>query len=313
MALLFSPRPSSPVRHFAPVAIDRFPRTVFLREFCEGTSVELKECWASFRDYGGVWAADVDGDHVDELIVKPGGGWVGSAGPWYFLYRRQGNGWTSAEKGTRDVRSKDDEVGWQTKHPRFDVLPIVRNGHHDLRVVVNECMKWDGAKYVWYEPEDYHRLSPAWFDATDIYEAEMFWAIRYSGQDKIRFEPQWFPLARNDFLTLGGPPPQVQTAYPRVIVQTLDDPQEHVRWIGILKGGVWGIRGERVFFLAPQLSETFEGIASLRLEGDWLLGYGTIVNDDEKSDKRVLPSIRYNRRTHELLIDRHDYDGEPSN
>src|ERR1700676_1284685 len=296
MALFLSLRHSSPVQHFSPVPISRFPRAVFLREFCEGRSVELKECWASFRDYGGVWAAGVDGDHVDELIVQPGGDWAGSAGRWYFLYRRQGNDW----------------ITWR---PRFDVLPIVRNGHHDLRVEVDGCLKWDGAKYVWYEPEDYHRLSPAWFNASDHREAEMLWAIRYAGEKKMKFEPQWFPLAKHDFWTHGSPLPRSPVIYPpRMVLETLDDPQEHVRWMGILKGGVWGIRGDRVFFLAPQLSDTFEGIEELKFEGDWLLAYGhtriDVLEFEILPEDRVRPSIRYNRRTHELQIERHDYNWE---
>jgi hypothetical protein len=308
-AVLLSSNSSSSTRHFVPVPISRFPRAIFVREFCEGTPAEVKQCWASFRDHGAVWAADIDGDHVDELIVEPSGGWAGSAGPWYFLYRRQGTDWISAER--EHPKDKKDEVGWQTRDPRFDVLPVERSGHHDLRVVIDECMKWDGAKYVWYEPEDYRHLSPAWFDATDNREAEIFWMIRYAGQRTINFEPQSFPLTRDDFVTLQGPAPRVQVAHSRVIAVSLDDPEENVRWVGVAKGGVWGISGERVFFLAPQLSETFEGIVSLRLEGDWLLAYGTVVSDSEKSEvpgERVRPSIRYNRRTHELKIEPHDYE-----
>lgn len=315
MSLFFSLNSAAPVRHFVSVPVSRFPRAVFLREFCEGSLVELEECWASFRNHGGVWAADVDGDHVDELIVEPAGGWAGSAGAWYFLYRKKGNDWISMEREAKDAKNKDDEVGWQTKRPRFDVLPTVRDRHHDLRVEVDGCLKWDGAKYVWYEPEDYHRLSPTWFNASDNREAEIFWAIRYAGEDTMKFEPQWFPLAKDDFLTLGAPQSGSHAVYPpRIVAETLDDPQEHVRWIGILKGGVWGIRGNRVFFLAPQLSETFEGILGLKLEGDWLLAYGQTVVDAEKSttapEDQIRPSIRYNRRTHELQIERHDYNWE---
>jgi hypothetical protein len=313
MALFFSLGQSSQVRHFAPVPISRFPRAVFLRELCEGTSVELNECWASFREHGRVWAADVDGDDVDELIVEPGGGgWVGSAGFWYFLYRRQGNDWISMEKEVKDATNKYDEVGWQTYNPRFDVLPIVRNGHHDLRVEVHRCLKWDGAKYVWYEPEDYHRLSPGWFNASDNREAEIFWSIRYAGQDTMKFAPQWFPLAKNDFFGL-----ELQLRRPaldsRFVSETLDDPQEHVRWIGLNKGGVWCIRGDRVFLLAPQLSETFDGIADLTFDGDWLNAYGMSIARIEEilgielKMGQVRPSIRYNRRSHELHIERHDW------
>ncbi len=100
-----------------------------------------------------------------------------------------------------------------------------------------------------------------------------------------------------------------------MVVETLDDPQEHVRWIGTLKVGVWSIRGDRVFFLAPQPSDTFEGIGELKFEGDWLLAYGQTLSDAGESEvvpkDRVRPSIRYNRRTHELQIERNDYNWEP--
>jgi hypothetical protein len=121
--------------------------------------------------------------HMDAFLVNPSGDWRGTLGEWYFLYRRQGRVWT-VEKISR---GKDDENGWQTSHPRFDVLATARNGHHDLRVVVDGCLKWDGAKYVWYEPEDYRRLSPEWFNAADHREAEIFWAIRYAGLNTMRF------------------------------------------------------------------------------------------------------------------------------
>jgi hypothetical protein len=306
MALFFSSGSPSPVRRFSPVPISRFPQAVFLRDFCEGESLE--ECWAFFRDHGRVWAANIDEEYGDVLLVKPSGGWRGAAGEWYFLYGKQGNEWTSLEKGK-------EEDGWQTWHPRFDVLPILRSGHHDLRVAVDGCLKWDGAKYVWYKPEDYHQLSSAWFNARDNNEAEIFWAIRYAGQGTISFEPQWFPLAKGDFLTLEGRPRgRVTVIDPRVVGETLDDPQEHVRWVGLIKGGVWGIRGDRAFLLAPQLSETFDGIGSLRFDGDWLLAYGTMVDveknvsDVERSIGQVRPSIRYNRRSHELHIERHDWE-----
>jgi hypothetical protein len=315
MTLFSSSGPSSPVRHFSPVPISRFPRAVFLRDFCEGETSELEQCWASFRDHGGVWAASIEESHVDAFLVNPGGAnWQGTLGEWYFLYRRMGRDWT-VEKFSVGA---DEEKGWQTWHPRFDVLPIVRNGHHDLRVVVDVCLKWDGAKYVRYDPEDYHQLSPEWFDATDNHEAEIFWAIRYAGLNRITFEPQWFPLRKDDFWTTEEGPTRLPPIHGRLVNETLEDQQEHVRWVGMHKGGVWGIRGERVFLLAPQLSYTFEDIDDLRFEGDWLLAYGERqdASDFGKSEivsgDRVRPSIRYNRRTHELLIERNDYNWESS-
>jgi hypothetical protein len=311
MTLFSSSGPSSPVRRFSPVPISRLPRAVYLRDFCEGETSELEECWASFRDHGGVWSANIDDSRLDTLLVNPSGvNWQGALGEWYFLYRRHGEDWTQEKIS----RGEDDANGWQTWHPRFDVLPTVRNGHHDLRVVVDGCLKWDGAKYAWYEPEDYHRLSPEWFDATDNHEAEIFWSIRYAGLNKITFEPQWFPLRKEDFWTIGEDPPRFSFILGRLVAETLEDPQEKVRWVGMQKGGVWGIRGERVFLLAPQVSYTFEGIDGLRFEGDWLLAYGerqdarNVGKSEIVSGDRVRPSIRYNRRTHELQIEREDYN-----
>ena len=128
----------------------------------------------------------------------------------------------------------------------------MRNGHHDLRVEVQRCLKWDGAKYVWYEPEDYHRLSPGWFNASDNREAEIFWSIRYAGQDTMKFAPQWFPLAKNDFFGL-----ELQLWRPaldsRFVSETLDDPQEHVRWIGRQRRSLVYSRRPRVLVGSPTL------------------------------------------------------------
>jgi hypothetical protein len=167
-------------------------------------------------------------------------------------------------------------------------------------------------------PENYHQLSPEWFDATDNHEAEIFWGIRYAGLNRITFEPQWFPLRQDDLWTTEGGPPRFRLIHGRLVNETLEDQQEHVRWIGMHKGGVWGIHGARVFFLAPQLSYTFEDIDDLRSEGDWLLAYGErqdtsdVGKSEIVSGDRVRPSIRYNRRTHELRIERNDYDWETS-
>jgi hypothetical protein len=75
----------------------------------------------------------------------------GLGGPLVLSLPDAGNDWISMQK---DAKNQDGEDGWGTWGPRFDVLPIVRNGHHDLRVEVDGCLKWDGAKYVWYDPKD---------------------------------------------------------------------------------------------------------------------------------------------------------------
>ena len=70
------------------------------------------------------------------------------------------------------------------------------------------------------------------------------------------------------------------------------------------KGGVWAVRGNQAFFLAPQVSETFESVEDLKFDGDWLLGSGIGAIESQV----IRPSIGYNRRTHELILDRHDTD-----
>jgi hypothetical protein len=95
MTLFSSSGPSSPVRRFTPVPIGRFPRAIFQRDFCKEQTSELEQCWASFRDQGGVWAANIDESHEDALLVNPSGvDWHGAQGEWYFLYRKHGKDWT---------------------------------------------------------------------------------------------------------------------------------------------------------------------------------------------------------------------------
>lgn len=293
---LLSSAASPTVHHFKKVPTNQFPRAVVLRDFCPDKE---PDCWKNLQSQGSVWAGDVNGDGTNELLVFPGRDWVGSAGRWYFLYQKRGKDWVSLAKTPNDFDSMD---GWFTRHPRFDILPAVRHGYHDLRVASDMCMKWDGKEYVVYDPADYHSLDPSWFNDRDSREAEIFWEIHYSGQDKITFSPQWFPMKKGDFYILGGrerPWPVVGAADDRVVGVELNDPQENLRWYGLLKGGIWAVRGSRTFFLAPQVSETFENIKELKLDGDWLLGFGTSASR---------PSIRYNRRTHELVLDPHDYD-----
>lgn len=300
LVLLLSPSASQPVRHFGKIPISHFPRSVIERDFC---SREEQECWEDFLTQGSLWTGDVNSDGANELLVFPGSNWAGSSGQWYFLYEKHGKDWVSL---TKDPNDHDSEDGWFTLHPRFDILPAVRNGYHDLRVAADMCMKWNGRNYVNYDPADYHRLNPAWFNNRDSYDAEIFWAIHYAGQDKIIFSPQWFPVTQDDFLKLGRPWHLRRTGrFPeRLVGVELDDPKEHLRWYALHKGGVWAVRGGRAFFLAPQVSEVFESVEELKIDGDWLLGSG--VGIDESQVPR--PSIRYNRRTHELILNSHDYD-----
>jgi len=108
----------SPIRHFEEVAFDRFPQSVIMRDFCQLDDVG--RCWGDMRSTGKVWAGDVNGDHIDELILFPDGLGTGSGGRSYYLYQRH-------ERISQSIAMDGDTDGWFTDRPRFDILPIVRS------------------------------------------------------------------------------------------------------------------------------------------------------------------------------------------
>jgi hypothetical protein len=152
---------------------------------------------------------------------------------------------------TKDPNNHDPEDGGFILHPRFDILPAVRNGYHDLCVASGLCMKWNGKEYVDFDPADYNQ---AWFNNRDSYDAEIFWAIHNAGHDKVIFSPQWFPISQGDFLTLDqlGRLRRSDPFPEHYLGVELTDPKEHVRWYAVHKSGVWGVSGKQAFFLAPR-------------------------------------------------------------
>ena len=224
--LLLSRQPASnSVDHFREIAVADVPAAVFdLGDWCD--YLETAECRREFLRGGGAWTGDLDGDGIPELLVR-GAVLGGTAGDPYWLFHRGRGGWEPlAANG-----------GWLTitGAPRFDILPIVRSGHHDIRVGVTDCFKWDGAKYVAYDGADIHRLSPAWFDSSTLGEAELFWAIRYQGAKDAAFEPQWFP-------GVPGRGANVELA----------DSTLGVRWVAQFKGGIYAVQSGRSFLLLPR-------------------------------------------------------------
>ena len=299
---------NSPVRHFVEVAFDRFPKSVISRDFCDDPG-EASECWRDLRSSARVWAGDVNGDHIDELILFPGWQATGSGGRSYYLYQRHGRIWQSIVMAGDTAGAMDgDPDGWFTDRPRFEILPITRSGYRDLRIAVNDCLKWSNGKYVDYDPADYAALVPAWFDDADPHQAEIFWAIGHPGTESSRFEPQWFPMSPAFFLEQPQTSPnrrqeqamlkewQNDGGFPRLVRAAVDDAARHIRWVSLQRAGVWGIHGDRAFLLVPRPS--YLGVCTLTIKGDWLLGYETCLLEDEPSE----PEIRYNLRTHELQI-----------
>lgn len=272
--VLFAAPTTPPVKHFHKVSKKLFPRSV-LEELCSDAE-SIKECFESFQEIGEVWAGDVNDDGVDELLVFPGGGWVGSAGEWYMLFQQQNEKWIP-------LYPNQGGSGWQVNEPRFDILPVMHDGYHDLRIAPDWCLKWDGEHYVDYEASDYHKLSPSYFNASNWHEAEIFWANHYRGLDEARVRPQWFPIPR-DFTPPMG--------------LTVDDPEHGVFWLAQFKGGVWGVDEGRAFLLLPH--GPYRGAAKLELDGDWLVIYA------EPEELSAPPPMfaRYNRKTHVLRMEK---------
>jgi|HubBroStandDraft_6_1064221.scaffolds.fasta_scaffold01763_10 hypothetical protein len=269
--LLLTARPNTAIRHFHKVSKELLPRSVIEKDLCEVR--EEKECWQDFQDNGEVWAGDVNDDGVDELLVFPGGDWSGTAGETYILYQSKGVKW---------VQLLPKEGGWQVNDPRFDILPVLHDGYHDLRVAAAWCLKWNGENYVDYEDVDYHLLSPDLFDSSNREEADIFWAIRYKGRKKFNFEPQWFPRperwTEND--------------------TNVEDPELKIVWTSLFKGGVWGVSDKRAFLLLPR--PAYLGAEQLELDGDWVV----IRVEGSRDIHAPGPVIaRYNRKTHELRIE----------
>jgi hypothetical protein len=290
--VLFAATPSSPLTHFRLIEKSELPKSFFHYLCGSGKNAsQSRDCIESFEKNGAVWAGDVNDDNEDEYIVDSGG-MPGTLGPAWILIQLQGRDWVEL------VCRKEENFchsGWNTLHARFDILPIVRKGYHDLRIEVDRCLKWDGKHYVDYDLTDYSQLRADWFDSSDSHEAELFWMIRYPERKGIQFEPQWFTVSSEEF---NGPTrtymsfPVRVLEFPKLPYVSRKDPELGLVWLSFFKGGVWGVKGNRAFLLVPQPS--YLGAQRLELHGDWLFIYG------ESEEPDVPPDVRYNRRTQEL-------------
>jgi len=289
ISLLLTAQSSSQVKHFHEVAKSVFPKNMIQSDdLCpvvgrENAAEMKKECWQEFQDQGKVWEGDLNDDGVAGLIVFPGAGWTGSSGNWYFLYQKRGDNWVP-------LYAQKYGFGWQVENPRFDILPVSHGGFHDLRIATDWCLKWNGKDYVDYEDSDYHRLSPKFFDGSDWKDAEIFWAINYAGANDIRdFKPRWYSVS-DDWWAVAE---SAETGTTQV-----EDPEYGIEWIAPVKDGVWGWKDDKAFLILPR--PTYIGSRQLELSGEWLLIHG------ESSSALAAPPIvaRYNRRTHELRIEK---------
>ncbi len=295
LMFLAAPFPAH-LHHFRRVATTAVP-SALVQRLCSDTGEP--ECAQRFRSYGRAWNGDINDDSIAEYVIF-GGEACGTLGCSYSLYQRQGGQWLELPVGTEEL-----DTMWLTNRVRFDILPTIRKGYHDLRIAVSQCVKWDGQQYVSYTPDDYHNLSPALFDSSNSYEAEIFWMIRYAGMTEFAFAPQWFPISRAEFLRpLSGLISFVGTLeeLPHVPTSRKYDAKEQVIWVGLSRGGVWGIQGNHGFLLAPQ--QAYLGAQTLTLNGDWMSAAAGMTGEN--------PQIEYNRRTHTSRIVPEDYSDDES-
>jgi len=285
------------IGHFQPVDKAALPAG-FVAKMCTSDPLAPTEaCPEEFARNGAVWAGDVNDDGIDEYIIDPGGV-PGTLGPARNLVQLRGAEWV--ELACLNDPEQDCKSDWNTLRARFDILPIIRAGYHDLRIEVDHCIKWDGRRYIDYQADDYARLKAEWFDLSDSHDAELFWTMRYAGKENFRFEPVWFNIDPQEL----GATPRPYIGFPvRVVeypvlpyVSRRDSEDKNLTWVSLFKGGIWGLRGNRAFLLVPQLA--YLGAQRLEIRGDWLLIYGRL----EQSQ----PNVRYNRRTHELHFMRTD-------
>ena len=263
------------VRHFQRANTSTVPKSLLDSKLLCGDMEDIdgsvEACEQKVMTEGAVWTGDVNDDGINELVIYPGGDWSGTGGETYFLLQRRASQWVSLFK---------DPSEWFTHNVEFDILPTTRGGYHDLRIDIGWCVKWNGTHYQDYDANDYHHLSPGFFDSQNWWNSEILWDIRYQGMKTFRLVPQWFPF-----------PASKDRSSANV---TLDDAEYGLQWIALFKGGVWGVRGNQAFLLLPQPAYT--GAQKLEFQGDWLLIYG-----DAPLGASLSVLARYNRRTNEVV------------
>jgi len=229
-------------------------------------------CWKEFLKNGKAFAIDANDDGRNEFLIHIGFQDTGSGGDGYALVQKQGSHWKEIDDGYCLIY-------WGLRLKKLDK---VRFGYHDLRLGRTQFVKWAGTKYVSYEPADYRALSPSLFDPNDPGDSEILWLIHNAGVGHIAFEPHWISQPRDLRYAWIGP---------------VRDASQQIDWLGVGKGGVWGIRNKRAFLLLPRAS--YLGATDIQLDGDWLVIYGDPWCAHCASHSEL---ARYQLRSHELVI-----------
>lgn len=262
-----------PANGFQEVKRSKVPREAILQN-CD--DLEGHPCWQEFQRNGKAYTVDVNDDGENELLIHIGIQDEGSGGAGYALLQKQGDSWKEIDDGSWLLY-------WGL---RLRKLENTRLGYHDLRIGHSLFVKWDGTKYVPFEPADFKLLQDSFFDPNDPQDAEILWLIRYAGSKSIDFTPQW------------NLRPKTLRSWPHPV----KDPLQRIEWFSVYKGGVWGIQGQRVFLLLPRAS--YLGSTDMQLDGDWLILYGDPWCDDCTSHMEL---ARYQLRSHELIVAHDSY------
>lgn len=178
------------LQHFRTCARRAVPKAL-VKTLCSGSTDPI-QCARTFRASGRAWMGNISAKGAPEFVIFDGER-CGTLGCSYEIYQSQAGQWGAL--GILAADSDPESPSWITNRPRFDILPTMRHGYHDLRIAVGECVKWDKSQYVPYPPNDYHQLSPLLFDSSNSSEAETFWMIRYAGMSEFTFTPQVSDLA----------------------------------------------------------------------------------------------------------------------
>jgi hypothetical protein len=252
-------------KHFKPLQKSAVPPVLIAGERCPEPDTTA-ECRQRFKHIGRAWTGDVNDDGVDELLIEPGTG--GSGGQDMDLFQRRGGQWVSILTALPYLE-------------RLDILPTTRNGYHDLHLDSLHCYKWSGEGYVGYDVEDYRKLRPEFFNASDPRNSSILWLSRYAGLTQSQLEPHWFPFEKKTLARLAA---------------ELDDPEGRIHWLAESRGGVWGVQENRAFLLLPR--PAYKGCERLEFDGEWLVIYG--AKGGGYGDPT--PVARYNRRTQSFIL-----------
>lgn len=266
------------IQPFRPIDMAETPSDLFQMEGALCDYLDAEQCRKDYLERGEAWTGDVNNDGQNELLLRSAY-FGGTAGAAYFLLQKRENSWVDlAPSGTGGVLTI-------TGTSQFDILPIMHEGYHDIRIGVVGCFKWNGKAYVLYETEDWRKLQSSWFDSSKLDEAELFWAIRYRGIQQVTFTPLWF----------SGVPAWSSNV-------ELDDPQLGLRWLATFKGGVYAVQKDKSFLLLP--TPAYRGAEKLEIHGDWLVIQASVQAGRDQNKIELRPVARYNRRTGELNMPR---------